>query len=78
MSYESQQQGGHSLTNDLLMQLLEAREADSKILHELKGGIEVRVGKLETAASHNWWATYVIVPLFGLAHGIAAHFGVKI
>ena len=67
-----------SLNNDLLLQILEQQQSDSKVLHELKGNIDTRVKSLESAAGHNWWMTYVITPCLMIAHGAARHFGVRI
>jgi hypothetical protein len=67
-----------SLSNDLLLQILDQQKADSGVLHELKGDINNRVKNLENAQNHNWWATYVITPFLMVAHATARHLGAKI
>lgn len=67
-----------SLSNDLLLQILDQQKTDSGVLHELKGDIGNRVKSLEDAASHNWWMTYVITPALLVLHATARHFGVKV
>lgn len=66
------------LVSDILLQIQEQQQADSKVLHELKGNIEVRVKKLEDASHLNWWITYIVTPALMLAHGVARKFGVQI
>lgn len=73
-----ERRSSNSLSNDLLLQILDQQKKDSDILHELKGDVTVRVIKLEDAAHFNWWTTYVVTPLLMIAHGTARHFGVKI
>lgn len=63
---------------DVLLQIQEQQLSDSKVLYELKGNMSARVEKLENAATHNWWFTYVVTPILLLASATARHFGVKI
>lgn len=67
-----------NLSNDLLLQMHEQQMLDSKVLHELKGNMDVRVKKLEDAARLNWYMTYIVTPCLMLAHAVARTFGVKV
>lgn len=67
-----------TLSNDLLLKIIDYQEANSKVLHELKGDINIRVKTLEDAATHNWWMTYVITPFLIVLHVIARYLGAKI
>jgi hypothetical protein len=66
------------LVTDILLQMQEQQQADSRVLHEMKGNIDVRVKKLEDAQRLNWWMTYVVTPAFMLAHAVARQFGVRV
>lgn len=66
------------LTNDLLLQIQEQQQLDSRTLHEMKGNLDVRVKKLEDSQRYNWWTTYVITPVLMLATAVARNFGVKL
>ncbi len=66
------------LLKDILLQMQEQQQVDSRVLHEMKGNLDVRVKKLEDAARLNWWMTYVITPVLLLLHGVARKLGANI
>lgn len=63
---------------DVLLQMQEEQTNQGQTLARLEGNLDVRVKKLETAQKMNWWTTYVVAPLVGIAHGVCAHYGIKI
>lgn len=63
---------------DTLLQMQEEQISQGKVLAELKGNITVRVESLEGSRKLNWWATYVVAPVLGVAHGVAAHYGIRV
>ena len=73
-----ERRASNTLSNDLLLQIIDKQYEHSEVLHELKGDISVRVRKLEDAQHLNWWMTYVITPVLMVLHGAARAFGVKI
>ena len=81
------------MSEDQVTQILtaigDARQESTKALGELatqvgmfKGNIEARVEAVEdsakTAKKQAFILTYIVIPVMTLAHGVAAHFGVKI
>jgi hypothetical protein len=66
------------LNNQILLAIQKQQIADSLVLHELKGSMEPRVKALETAATRNWWMTYVVTPILMIGHALLRKFGVQV
>lgn len=63
---------------DILLQMQEEQAAQGKMLAEMKGNLHVRVESLEGSRRLNWWTTYVVMPVLGIAHAVCAHFGIRV
>jgi hypothetical protein len=71
-----------SLSNDLLLQILEHQQDNAKLLGEVKSSIEGlsgpqgRVTALEHGQTRNFWLTMAITPLIGILHAITRKLGI--
>jgi hypothetical protein len=73
-----------SLSNDLLLQIIEHQHESARVLGEIRSDItnlagpEGRIKKLENSQTLNWWMTYVVTPCLLLARSIAHALGAKV
>lgn len=63
---------------DTLLQMQEEQVAQGKLLAEMKGNVTARVDSLEHSRKTNFWTTYVVAPLLGIAHAVCAHYGIRV
>jgi hypothetical protein len=73
-----------TLSNDLLLQILDHQEKNTHVIAETKALVESlagdhgRVTALEHAQNRQWWVTVCIGPVLAVAHEVARRMGANV